>query len=96
MLGAGVLMAVYLIGFVKNLEAYAAEWNSYLSGMKPYITIIWKAVGITYLCEFAAGISRDCGNSMIAAQIETGGKIAVLLLGMPVLGTLLETITNFL
>jgi stage III sporulation protein AD len=64
--------------------------------MKPYITIIWKAVGITYLCEFAAGISRDCGNSMIAAQIETGGKIAVLLLGMPVLGTLLETITNFL
>lgn len=94
-IAAGILMAVYLTGFLADMTRLISQWDRYLGGMDAYIRILWKAIGITYLCEFAAGISRDAGNGLIASQIELGGKIAVLMLGMPVLGALLETISGY-
>ena len=61
-----------------------------------YITMILKMVGITYIAEFSAGICKDAGYQTVAIQIEIFGKLAVLVLCMPVLLTLLEMIQGFL
>lgn len=53
-------------------------------------------IGITYLCEFCAGLCRDAGYQAIAAQVELFGKVTVLLAGMPVLLSLIDTITGFM
>lgn len=94
-LTAGVLIAVYLLGFLLDLSQMLRTWESYLQGMSEYMSVLWKALGITYLCEFAANLCKDSGNSLIAGQIELCGKVAVMLLGMPVLWTLLQTITGY-
>ncbi len=61
-----------------------------------YIGTLIKMLGITYIAEFSAGICRDAGYQTIAVQIEIFGKLAVLVLSLPVLMTLLETIQAFL
>lgn len=94
-IAAGILIAIYLIGFLRQLSSFLESWEGYLSGVSEYMGILWKALGITYLCEFAGNISRDAGNTLIATQIELCGKIAVLLLGMPVLWALMETIMGY-
>lgn len=94
-MGAGVLIAIYLIGFLQQLSSFLESWENYLGEVSEYTGILWKALGITYLCEFAGNVSRDAGNTLIAAQIELCGKIAVLLLGMPVLWSLVETIMGY-
>lgn len=53
-------------------------------------------LGITYVAEFSAGICKDAGYQTIALQIEIFGKLAVLVLSMPVLMALLNTIKDFL
>lgn len=69
-------------------------WGHLSSGSR-YFTILFKVVGITWLCEFVAGICRDSGFSAVAAQIELFGKIAILFAGMPVFLSLVETIAGF-
>ena len=61
-----------------------------------YVGTLIKMLGITYIAEFSAGICKDAGYQTIASQIEIFGKLAVMLLSMPILMTLLNTIREFL
>ena len=61
-----------------------------------YIGTLIKMIGITYVAEFASGICNDAGYQTIAAQIEIFGKLAVMVLSLPILLTLLNTIRDFL
>ena len=84
--------AAYMGQVKEQLEAFAAD----LTSAGRYCTLLVKIVGITWLCEFVAGICRDSGFSAIASQIELFGKIAILFAGMPVFLSLVETIAEFM
>lgn len=60
-----------------------------------YLFILLKAAGITYICEFCAGVCKDAGYGAVATQIEVFGKLSILMSGMPILFALLQTIRNF-
>ena len=60
-----------------------------------YLVILVKLIGIAYICEFAASISKDAGYSAVASQVELFGKIAILFAGMPIFLALAETIAGF-
>ena len=94
-LTTGVLIALYLVRFLVDLSQVLQTWENYLQGVSEYMSVLWKALGITYLCEFTGNLCRDSGNTLIAGQIELCGKVAVMLLGMPVLWMLLQTITGY-
>ena len=69
---------------------------NYINMDTAYIGTLIKMLGITYVAEFYAGICKDAGYQTIALQIEIFGKLAVLVLSMPVLMALLNTIKDFL
>ena len=68
---------------------------NYINMDTAYIGTLIKMLGITYVAEFSAGIC-NAGYQTIALQIEIFGKLAVLVLSMPVLMALLNTIKDFL
>ena len=76
---------VHLVGKVEAL-------SQYLKGSESYILYLVKAVGITYLCNFSSLACKDAGFGAVAGQIEVFGKISVLLMGLPVLATVIENI----
>lgn len=80
--------ARYMAGILETLE----QLRGYLKDNYSYITVLLKAAGATYACEFCAGICRDAGYSGVAGQIEILGKLYILLAGMPILSALLESI----
>ncbi len=94
-LTAGVLIAIYLLRFLLDLSQVLRTWEKYLTGVSEYMGVLWKALGISYVCEFAGNLCKDSGNTLIAGQIELCGKVAVMLLGMPVLWAILQTITGY-
>ncbi len=69
---------------------------NYINMDTAYIGTLIMMLGITYVAEFSAGICKDAGYQTIALQIEIFGKLAVLVLSMPVLMALLNTIKEFL
>lgn len=61
-----------------------------------YFSIILKIIGIAYLVEFGAQVSRDAGEESIASKIELGGKVIMMVLAMPILLTLMDLIMKIL
>ena len=49
-------------------------------------------IGIAYLSEFTASICKDAGQSTIASQVDFFGKMSMIVVSLPVLQSLLETI----
>ena len=90
---------IFLFCIVGKLEVFiraVEQIQSFLTLDTEYIAIMLKMVGITYIAQFSSGICKDAGYQAIAAQIEIFGKLAILVVGMPVLLALLETIQEFL
>ena len=81
----------YLSVFMEEvhlLQAVTGQDNGFLA-------ILLKVVGITYICEFCAGICKDAGYGAVGGQIEIFGKVMVLLTGLPILLSVIRTIQNF-
>ena len=85
----GTLLAV-------QFKSGKSEYGIYISMDQAYIGTLIKMLGITYISEFASGICKDAGYQTIASQVEIFGKLAVMVLSMPILMTLLNTIREFL
>jgi len=60
-----------------------------------YIQLLLKIVGISYISEFCSGMCQDAGYQTLGKQIETAGKFCVLLTGLPVFFTLIDTIREY-
>ena len=55
-----------------------------------------KIIGVGYLTEFGAGILGDFGCSSIADKVVLSGKIAIVVLAMPILEGVLLMVSDFL
>lgn len=72
------------------------EITDYIDIDKSYIAILIKLIGIAYICEFAAGISKDAGYGAVASQIELIGKLTMLMVSLPILMQLVESIAGLM
>lgn len=87
-LGQGISLMAKIKAELENLQFFYQE-NQY------YYKILFKLIGITYLCEFTSGICKDAGYQSIAAQVELMGKMLILVSGLPVLITMIETLWKY-
>lgn len=94
-----LLSVLVFLGILDQLEVVVdaiREIGTFINIDKVYIGTLVKMLGITYLCEFSAGICKDSGYQALASQIEIFGKITILVMSLPILLTLLRTIREFL
>ncbi|WP_249871967.1 stage III sporulation protein AD [Oceanobacillus saliphilus] len=61
-----------------------------------YMETILKIIGISYIAELAANLTKDAGLSSVAKYIELAGKIFILLLAVPIITAVIEAIVSFL
>lgn len=96
----GLAVSIIIFWFsVRQVEAVTAQFariRSYLNGSEEYLAILLKVVGITYICEFSAGICKDAGYQSVAGQIEVLGKLSVMFAGLPILFAVIDQIQSFL
>ncbi len=94
-----VVTAIIVITFVlksiaEPIELIFKKLND--SGVKTeYFKIALKAVGVAYITDFIADVSRDAGQTSIASKAELVGKAVIFLLSVPVLMSVLETAIGF-
>jgi stage III sporulation protein AD len=61
-----------------------------------YVETLLKIIGIAYIAEFGAQITKDAGQGAIASKIELAGKILILVMAIPILTVVIQTILGFL
>ena len=61
-----------------------------------YLNTILKIIGIAYVTEFGAQVCRDAGEGAVAGKIEFAGKILVMILAVPIIALVLDTIVRLI
>jgi stage III sporulation protein AD len=61
------------------------------SGTKAaYVQILFKSLGLCFITQIACDACRDLGETAIATKVEAAGKIAVLLVSLPLFEEILK------
>ena len=87
-----ITITPYFGGIIIMLENIGNRLNVDLT----HINIVIRVIGIAYITQFAAEISRDAGAGSIATNIEIGGKIVLMILSMPIIYSLIDTVMGIL
>lgn len=92
----GVIIFSMIIGelsyVIETLNLLARRANLEFT----YFSTILRIIGMAYVVEFGAQISRDAGEDSIAMKIELGGKILIMVLAIPILLALMDLILKIL
>ncbi|MBQ7066289.1 MAG: stage III sporulation protein AD [Lachnospiraceae bacterium] len=94
-LGTSLCILTMVLSYFLNITKVLEEFYSYVGEYRSYLNILMKVIGIAYICEFCSNLCKDAGCGAIAGQIELGGKLSVLMLGLPILLTLMETLKEY-
>lgn len=95
-----LVIGFLLFGFVyREISVFFGQFRN-LAGVLGesalYLNTLFKVVGITYICEFAASLCKDSGYQTLAGQIEILGKLTIVMTGLPILMAVVEQIRGLL
>ena len=54
-----------------------------------YVSLMLRGLGIAVLCRICSDVCRDCGAPVVALAVESAGKLATVLLAMPVVADII-------
>jgi stage III sporulation protein AD len=61
-----------------------------------HLGTLLKIVGVAYICEFGAQVCRDANEGAIASKVELAGKIIIMVLAIPIVLVILDTVLKLL
>ncbi|RWZ60108.1 stage III sporulation protein AD [Halobacillus fulvus] len=81
------------IRHIFSLLSYMAEQAQVDS---VYFKTILKIIGIAYIAELGGQLIRDAGLNALASKVELAGKLFILMLAIPIVTAVIETILHFI
>lgn len=61
-----------------------------------YISLVFKATAICFITQITSDLCRDSGENAVASVMELWGRISVMLISVPLIESIVESITDFL
>lgn len=92
--GAGVIIIANVFPVMGNALALILDISDISGINSEYIVLIIKSCVIAMITGTVAATCRDCGFSSIALKMEIAGRITIIILALPVINTLFNTILS--
>ena len=93
---AGISIFIYSLTKINQILIFINTISEKAGINTLYIGIILKVLAIAYLVSFASEICRDSGAQSLGSKVELIGKIFILLLAIPILMAVLDSILQIL
>lgn len=95
-IGTGAVLLLLVAGPLARVAGEIVHLAT-LANVRPlYLGLVLKVIGIAYLTTFAAQIAYDTGESGTGWRVEVAGKIVILLLAIPLVVAITETILKMI
>ncbi len=94
-LGFLLLFGTLILSAATPLITYIRSLNE-SNELSDLTEVLFKALGIAILTQFASQICRECGESSIASGIELTGTVELLLLTVPFIDKILTMVRELL
>ena len=95
-LATGVVLLLYISDSLGSVINQFGQIIKKSGVNEEFFTIAIKACAIAYITEFASALCKDAGENAIAVKTEFAGKITILFLSLPIILSLLSSISALL
>jgi stage III sporulation protein AD len=95
-LTAGALILLIIIEPLKEIINFLTEIADKANIDTVYIGIVLKILAIAYIASFSSALCKDANADSLATQIELSGKIMILVLAIPILMAVLNSILQIM
>lgn len=95
-IGASALILLIMIEPLKEIVDFLREIADKANIDSVYIGIVLKILAIAYIASFSSALCKDANADSLATQIDFSGKIMILLLAIPILMAVLNSILQIM
>ena len=93
---SGIIIYIFIFPYVKEIMEFVKTMTNSYGIDVTYIQIVMKIIAISYLATFSSVLCKDVGINSIATKVEFTAKIMILLLAMPIMKYVLDSILKIL
>ena len=93
---AGVIILLAIIRHISSVLDTIDELINAVSLDAIYGAALLKALAICYITGLAADTCKDSGEAAIAAKIEMAGKLAIVLVSLPLFKGIVDIVTELI
>lgn len=95
-LAVSVLIFAAVLGSLSPVISLIKSLSEAAGTSSIYIAILFKALAVCYITRLASDCCKDCGENAIASRIDFAGKIAILLISVPLFEAILEIVKELI
>lgn len=95
-LAVGVAMLLIVVPDIARVVAAFVHISELAHIPALYLGMLLKVIGIAYLTVFVAQLANETGETGTALRVELAGKIAILLLAVPLIASITETVLKLI
>ena len=94
-MAAGMIIFYYVLTQISVVVRFITEMVDMVAIEENYYLQLLKMLGVAYVAEFASSICKDAGQQSVASMVELFAKISIVVLSIPGLVFLVETLEQF-
>lgn len=92
----GVIILLFLTPKIMSIITFLNNLSLKANIDTVYLSTVLKIMGIAYIASFCSDICKDAGAGNLASKVELSGKILILVLAIPILMAVLDSILKIL
>jgi stage III sporulation protein AD len=93
---AGIIIFLFMTTKINSIIQFLQQLSVKANIDFVYLSTILKILAIAYLASFCSEICKDAGQSSLASKVDFSGKILILVLAIPILMAVLQSILKIM
>lgn len=95
-IAVSVLIFAVILGALSPIFSLIEKLSEAAGTSSEYIAVLMKALAVCYITGLASDCCKDSGETAIAARIDFAGRIALLLISVPLFEAILEIVKELI
>lgn len=95
-ISAGVLIFLSVLAVIRPIMDYISSLTEQTGLSGVYAEVLIKSLAVCYITQLAADCCTDAGENAIAGKLHIAGRIAILLIALPMFKSLTELVTELI
>ena len=93
---AGVMLFFLMVAKVMRVVDVMQTLSAKAAIEQVHMETVLKIIGIAYVADFGSQVLQDAGEKAVATKVEMAGKIIIMLLAVPIVLAILDSILKLL
>lgn len=93
---SGIIIYIFIFPYIKEIMMFVETMTENSGIDVTYIQIVMKIIAISYLATFCSVLCKDVGVNTMATKVEFTAKVMILLLAIPIMRNVLDSILKIL